>query len=230
MPPRFDPAASLRIWAVEVTVGGRLLRVPPLPAADWLPSVMTTDPLSVVDLLEDFDLAGALLEGDLTISALREGLIEIVEAAAGRSAVAAFAIAGAAADRWDVIGADVARAGVRFGEISLGAALDALYGSIARHMDEKGVAEFNRILESPTLDSAAASPGRRPPRGAQPLPASAEQYVRERPKTQRLPRPDRPGAPTAPPTGQSAPPADSGRPVGTGPTSPAAGGGSPQAA
>ena len=45
--PSFEPAASLRVWAVEVTVGGRVLRVPPLPAADWLPVVIRSDPMAV---------------------------------------------------------------------------------------------------------------------------------------------------------------------------------------
>lgn len=230
MPPRFDPAASLRIWAVEVTVGGRLLRVPPLPAADWLPAVMTTNPMSITELLEEFDLAEVLLEDGVTVETLREALVEVIEAAAGRSAVATFAIAAAAADRWDVIGADVARAGVRFGEISLGAALDALYGSIARHMDEKGLAEFTRILESPSLDSRPAPARRRPPRGAKPLPANAAQYVRERPKTQLLPPPDRRSDRTSPPTQPPPPRADSAPPAMSAASSPGAGDVSPQGA
>lgn len=205
--PHFDPAASLRIWAVEVTVGGRLLRVPPLPAADWLPPVMTTNPLAVLELVEDFDLAEVLLDGAVSVDELREGLVEIVEAAAGRTAMAAFAIAGAAAARWDVIGADLARVGLRFTEISIGAALDAIYGSLCRHMEEKALVEFNRMLDTPTV---AESAPRQPPRGAKPLPAIAEQYVRVRPKTV-LRRPqDHPAGPSGPPSEPPPIPAGSG--------------------
>jgi hypothetical protein len=220
--PRFDPAASLRVWAIEVTVGGCLLRVPPLPAADWLPSVMTTNPMAVLELVEDFDLAEVLLDGDLTVDQLREALIEVVEAASGRPAVAAFAIAGIAAQRWDVIGADLARVGLRFTEISLGAALDAIYGSVSRHMDEKALAEFNRLLDAQT--KPVESSPRRAPRGAKPLPATAEQYVRERPKTV-LRRPqDRQAAQSAPPTGQLQQPSGSDPPARSAPIPPGADG------
>lgn len=202
MHPRFDAAASLRIWAVEVTVGGRLLRVPALPAADWLPVVMTANPLAVVELLEDFDLAEALVDDGLTVDELRDALTEIVEAAGGRSSTAVFVIAGAASERWDVVGADLARAGVRFGEIPLGAALDAIYGSLIRHMDEKGVAEFNRLLLAP---ADLSHPGRMP------SPASGGQSVRERPKTQLLPRPDPQGGQSGQPSGPPASRVGSGR-------------------
>lgn len=187
--PRFDSSASLRIWAIETTVGGRLLRVPPLPSADWLPAVMRMDPFAVFDLVEDFDLGEMLTDVGLSVEELRDAAVEIVEAASGRSSIAAFAIAGAAAERWDVIGADLARAGVRFDVISLGAALDAIYGSLCRSMkDEKSLAEFNRILETPTAGDVVRQSRR--PRGAKPLPASALPFVRERPKTQLLPKPD----------------------------------------
>lgn len=196
MHPRFDPAASLRVWAVEVTVAGRLLRVPLLPAADWLPALMTGDPMAVLGLVEDFDVAEALVDGGLTVVEIRDALTEIVESATGRSAVATFALAGVAGERWDVIGADLSRVGVRFDQISIGAALDAIYGSVCRALDEKGLAEFNRILQSPSEQSTSV----RQPRGAKPLPASALPYVQTRPKTVPRRPEDRLGAETVSPT------------------------------
>lgn len=199
MHPQFDAAASLRLWAVEATVGGQLLRVPPLPASDWLPVLMAGDVMAVVGLLEDFDLAGALTDELFTVVELRDALVEVVEAVCGRSVVATFAIAGIAGDRWDVIGADLSRVGVRFDEISIGAALDAIYGSVCRALDEKGLAEFNRILQSPSGEVARPV---RQPRGAKPLPASAEQYVRVRPKTVPHRPQDRPDVSSGQPTQQ----------------------------
>jgi hypothetical protein len=188
--PRFDPVASLRVWAVEVTLSGRLLRVPALSAADWLPVVMTANPMAVVDLLEDFDLAEALVDDGITLEELQRALTEIVESAAGRSSTATFVLAGAAAERWDVVGADLARAGVRFGDISLGAALDAIYGSLIRHMDEKGAAELNRLLTSGA--GGGLSHPRRGPGGVRRQPATATQSGAIPPKTQLLPRTDLP--------------------------------------
>lgn len=187
MYPRFDPVASLRIWAVEATLGGRLLRIPPLPAADWLPVIMAGNVMQAKDLLEDFRLAECLLAGEFTVAQLRDVLTELIEEATGRTVVAAFAIAGAAAGRWDAIGADVARVGVRFDQISIAAGLDALYASVLRHMDEKTQAQFIRLL----VDQKPRGSTVRVPRDAQPLPASAMQYVQTRPKTQ-LRRPQDP--------------------------------------
>lgn len=182
MHPEFEPHASLRIWAIELPAGTQTLRVPPLPAADWLPVVMSGNPLEVFDIADDFDVTTAITDDGVTAEQLVNLLGEMIEAAAGRSLRATFGIALTGAQRWDVIGADLARAGVRFAEISLGAALDAIYGSIVRHMpDEKALAAFNRALQTP--ESAADSIRKRVPRNAPPLPASAMQYVQTRPKT-----------------------------------------------
>src|SRR5262249_36588020 len=124
-----------------------------------------------------------------------EKLEFVAEVAAGRPWLSAFAIASAAASRWDVIGADLARAGVRFDLIPLGGALDAMYGGLLRHMDEKAQQQFIRLVK----DGAPQTPRSRAPKNAKPLPSTSLQYVQTRPKTQ-LRRPqDRPDAPIEPP-------------------------------
>lgn len=180
--PRFDPEASLRIWAVETTLGEYVLKVPAVPAADWLPVLMSANPVMLLEMVEDFDLTDAILDGGVSAADVHKALLDLIEAAAGRKVRVAFGIAMAASERWDVLGADLARAGVRFDEISLGAALDAIYGSIMRHMpDEKAIASFNRVLDS--SDGVDESVRRRIPKDAKPLPASALQYAKTRPKT-----------------------------------------------
>lgn len=193
--PTFEPEASLRVWAVEVVLAERTLVIPALPAADWLPVLMTLDPMAVFDLVEGFDLVAEILAG-VTLAELSGAAEEILEAATGRSARAALTIAGAAGGRWEVIGADLARVGVDFTRISIGAALDAIYGSIARHMDEKGIAQFNLMLDAAGSGSSLAN---------------AEPFGRERPKTVLLPRPDPPAGPSGPPTPQRLRPDGSGR-------------------
>lgn len=211
MYPAFDPAASLRIWAVETEVGGRTLRIPPLPAAEWLPAVFAGDPWALRDLVEEFEFADLLLDGQATVSTIREALVFLLESASGRTVIATYGIAGAAAGRWDVIGSDLARAGMRFDLVPLGYVLDAMYASLMRHMDEKAQAAFTRLLVT-----GPETPRARGPRRQKPLPANALQYVQTRPKTQLLPRPGREGDPSEQPTQQRAEPGRSGRVARTG--------------
>lgn len=193
--PSFDASASVRIWAVEATLGGRQLRVPPLPASEWLPLFFEGKVLGIRELLEDFDLREALREEAFTFAEFKEKMEFMAEVAAGRPWLSAYAIAGAAANRWDVIGSDLARAGVRFDQIPLGGALDAMYASLLRHMDEAAQQQFIRLVK----DGAPPKPKSRAPKNAKPLPSTSLQYVQTRPKTQ-LRRPqDRPDAPTEPP-------------------------------
>lgn len=210
--PTFDPAASLRIWAVEVDLAGFTLRIPPLPASDWLPILMRLEVLGLMELIEDVDLDEPLMDGTLKADQVVKALEELTEAATGRTQWCTMMLALSAREHWHVVGADLARAGVRFDQISIGAALDAIYGSLCRSMDEKGIAKFNRALEHPPVDTVQPREIR-PPRGAKPLPASAEQYVRVRPKTV-LRRPqDRQPAPSATPIGPPVPPAHSDPPA-----------------
>jgi hypothetical protein len=207
--PTFDPVASLRMWAVEVEVGGITLRIPPLPASDWLPFLMSADILGTLDLAEDVDIEGMLIDGVVSIDVLREALERLVESAAGRSSWVAMVIAHTASAHWHVVGADLARAGMRFIEIPLGAALDAMYGSLIRAMDEKGIKQFNDSLDRGPVTSAGPAVPRA--LAERPLPASAAQYVRVRPRTRlRRPQGRQPGPPASPmPT--PPPLADSGR-------------------
>lgn len=204
---KVDPVASLRVWAVEVDVAGRTLRVPPLPAADWLPVLMSLDPLNVLDIADDVGIEGALLDGTLSYDALRGALESLVEMAAGRRCETALVLAGIASEHWAVVGGELARRGIRFADIPLGAALDAVYSVLCALTDEKGVAALNRALDGAV---ATGAPRSRVP-APRPVPASAEQYVRVRPKT-RLRRPqDHPADPNASPTPPPAPPAGSAR-------------------
>lgn len=201
--PRFDPVASLGIWAVEVDLAGHLLRIPPLPAGDWLPYLMRLDLTGLLDLAEGVDVEEMLLDGEVTDEQLQEALTLLLEAAAGRSMWCALALANIAAENWHVVGGALARRGVRLEVLPLGAALDAIYGTLAANMDAKGLAAFHLILDRDVTRPTA------PRRRAAPVPASAEQYVRERPRTvQRRPQ-DRLAAQTEQPTRPPEPPAGS---------------------
>lgn len=204
--PTFDPVASLRMWAVEVELGSHTLRIPPLPAADWLPAMMRLDVLSLLDLVEDVDMYELLVEDAVTLEAVGEAMEQLLEAAAGRPSWTALALAYIAARHWPVVGGDLARSGVRFTEIPLGAALDAIYGSLIRSMDEKSLKSFNAALERPTAEGVATSRGYPAPR---PVPASAEPYVRARSRSRLRMPPDRAGDPNARPIRRRVRPAES---------------------
>jgi hypothetical protein len=82
---RFDPAANLRCWAVDVDVAGRTFAIPPLPAAPWLLAVLE-GPLAVVPgLVDDTDgmLDEMLLDGTVHVAELEVAAHAAVEAAAG---------------------------------------------------------------------------------------------------------------------------------------------------
>jgi hypothetical protein len=209
--PSFDPVASFEITAVEATLCGRLLRIPALPASEWLAQLMrTSDALALMALLEDDPTDELFADGLATAADVRVSLEGMLEVAAGCKPWTAFCLAAVAREHWQYIGGELVRSGVRLAEISLGAALVAVYTTVSARLDEKALASFNRALESPM--PAQDSVRSRIPRDALRLPAIAEQYARVRPKT--VPR--RPQDPqdvsSGQPTPLPSPPADSAAP------------------
>jgi hypothetical protein len=183
-----DPVASMRVWAVDVDIGGELMRIPPTPAADWMPSLMEGDILGILDLTDGIDFEQALIDGTVTIKDVISGVVKLLESAAGRSAWSTFALAALAKRQWSRVGADLARYSVKLNQISLSAALDAIYGALVKGMDEKGLARLDAALSRPPAEFQRAL-GLEPvgvlssSRMSAHVPASAEQYVRVRPKT-----------------------------------------------
>lgn len=210
-----DPIASMRIWAIEVDLGANVARIPPTCAADWMPCLMRMDVMGVLDLVEGFSLEESLMDGELTVIQARDAAVKLLESAAGRPAWTALALVSLATRYWGSVGADLMRVSVKFDQISLGAALDAIYGSLSKGMDEKALQRLNVTLERPPMEFILAMggqlPAKRPGREVKPLPATAEQYVRVRPKTV-LRRPqDRLPSPSELPTVQLSRLANNGR-------------------
>ena len=70
-----DPAASLRIWAIEFELGGRTFEVPALPAADWLLMLMNGDPpLGVLDMGDLSAVDEMILGGEVASSEVGKAL------------------------------------------------------------------------------------------------------------------------------------------------------------
>lgn len=148
-PPEVDPAASLAIWSIEVALGGKMFTIPPLPASDWLPALMTGDPTRVFPgLVEDSDeLDMMLVEGTVGPEEVAEAAADAIEQAAGRRMWPALVLANVARKQWSIIGSELAKSGiVRFDQIPLGSALDAIYGVAVSRLGDEGRQRFHRLL------------------------------------------------------------------------------------
>lgn len=208
-----DPAASMRIWAVELNLGGRVFEIPALPAADWLPILMEGDTVAVLDLTEDPELDLMIISGEITPTELAAAIDAAVEQVAGRPVYQATVLAQVAQLQWTVVGGDLARRGFRWDEVPLGAALDAIHVTVLAHLrttanqeeTQAGLASpaerFRELMDgeptpTTTTKSGARTRRRRPDRkamadfenmaGPKPAPvrATAAQSGGGRPRTQ----------------------------------------------
>lgn len=158
-----DPLASMRCWAITVELGGREFEIPALPAVDWWPVLLDSNPSTFLDLLKseteagESDLDGMLLDGMITGADLSEAASDAIEEATGRSLHAAFVLATVANIQWPVIGGQMARDGFRWDVQPIGAALDAVYAIVLEAMEEKNRGKFLALLENDT----ASQPGRK---------------------------------------------------------------------
>lgn len=145
-----DPAASMRIWAVELNLGGRVFEIPALPAADWLPLLMEGDVTSVLDLIEDPALDRMILSGEIAPAELAASVNMAVEQVSGRPVHQATVLAQVARLQWTVVGGDLARRGLRWDEVPLAAALDAIHVTVLTHLRTTANEEETRAgLPSP---------------------------------------------------------------------------------
>lgn len=207
-----DPAASMQVWAIEIDLGGRTFDVPALPAAFWLPILLEGNPLRVLDLIEEGseELDDLLLSGQLDPDGLVEALVVAIEQAAGRPFHAAFVLAQVAQTQWATVSGLLAERGFDWSTRPLGAALDAIYSIVAKHLKEDAVAQFHQLLDNPmslssgrrrrvNRDKALADfeqvAGPRP----EGVKATGARSGSARPKTRPRPQPRRQAAPSSVP-------------------------------
>lgn len=151
-----DALAALRIWALDVDLGGEVFTVPPRPAADWFIAIIDTEtPLPLIPGLMDRDaeerITDMLLDGTIDADLLVTRQRELLTAAAGRPWWEADRLIRSSAESWNIIGGELTRLGVDLGKESLASVLNAIYVICVRTMDEKERNKFDIDLRMPPI-------------------------------------------------------------------------------
>jgi len=151
-----DALAALRIWALEVELGGDTFVVPPRPAVEWFLAILDEDvPLPLIPGLMDGDaeerVADLLLDGTVTAELIAVRSRELLTAAAGRPWWEADRLIRSSGASWHIIGGELTRLGVDLNTVSLAAALNAIYVICVRTMDEKERNRFDIDLRLPPI-------------------------------------------------------------------------------
>lgn len=151
-----DALAALKIWALEVELGGETFVVPARPAADWFLAILDEEAvLPLIPGMMDPDaddrigelLLDEVIDTDLIVARSRE----LLTAAAGRSWWEADRLIRSSAASWHIIGGELTRLGVDLEKVSLAAALNAIYVICVRTMDEKERNKFDIDLRLPPI-------------------------------------------------------------------------------
>jgi len=151
-----DALAALKIWALDVDLGGETFEVPALPAADWFVAILSEDtPLPLIPGLmsrgAEERITDMLLTGELDVQDVVTRSRELLAAAAGRSWWEADRLIRSSAASWHIIGGELTRLGVDLSRVSLAAALNAIYVVCVRTMDEKERNKFDIDLRLPPI-------------------------------------------------------------------------------
>lgn len=151
-----DALAALKIWALDVDLGGETFTVPPRPAADWFVAILDPDavlPLipGLMDEAAQERIADMLLDGLVSPDEIVTRSRELLTAAAGRPWWEADRLIRSSGQSWHIIGGELTRVGVDLGQVSLASALNAIYVICVRTMDEKERNKFDIDLRLPPI-------------------------------------------------------------------------------
>ena len=186
-----DPLASMRCWAIGVTLGGQEYTIPAAPAAAWWPLLAEPSGSALLDMIKDPDLTDRLWQGEIETQDISDATIETIEAAAGRSVTAALLIASIADEHWASINGQLTREGVRWDVLPLGAVLDAIHALLMERFGDSKNEKTGRLVREDylaALEMPLSGTGSR----------VSEQAISDF-ETMAGPRPTRSGGVTAPP-------------------------------
>jgi len=109
---RFDAAPSLRVWAVQVELGGRSYRIPPRPASDWLQAIAAPGLGAIVPgLLEQSedteDMLDMVLDGAIAFTDWQEAARSAIAEISGTKWWSATRLTAYLLGHWGTVGAAV---------------------------------------------------------------------------------------------------------------------------
>lgn len=167
---KFDPAAPLRCWAVDVDLLGHTWHIPALPAADWIGAAPGGEDYTgiIPGLLAEPDAAEVIADaylamldgGDDPSEAIATAARDAIEAATGVSWWIGERLMWLA-QQWEGVGGELIRQGIDFARAPIGAVCVAVWRIISAVPDEstraKLVAQIERPPAGVELDEDAAS-------------------------------------------------------------------------
>ena len=145
-----DPASSLRPSPIVITVGGREIEIPALPAVEWL-EVLMADNFQFDDLFIELlpDGVDVMLGDWVPVEDMEDLGLAILEQASARHWWIALRLIGTLMDHWDVMGAEATFHNVDPSRLSLAAWLDSMLVLLMQRIQAEQQAMFVSRLEAP---------------------------------------------------------------------------------
>lgn len=129
---KIDATASLKVWAVTVTLGGERHRIPPRPAASWLGAIGSNNLSRVVPgLLEDTeageDLLDRVLDGEIPVAEWQDACRQAIGTVTGMKWWTAARLTSYLLGNWGTMGGAVIAKGLDPAVAPVGAVLTLVY-------------------------------------------------------------------------------------------------------
>lgn len=124
-----DALPSLRCWAVEISIGDELYRIPPLPAADWMIAISASFTRVVPGLLDgDIEsLLDGLACGEVPYAEIRDAARDAIAQTSGMKWWAAARLVYYLDQHWGTVGGALLSRGTNPSTSPLGAVLTSTY-------------------------------------------------------------------------------------------------------
>lgn len=146
---------SLQPWPVEISIGSCLLRIPAMPASEWVALLSSGEDIleEILGAVEDEDavddLIDAMLSGQVDAEDFARVAMETVTLVSGRPWWVTLGMIQVAVGAWDVIGGYVSLHNLRADQLSLQAWCDGLLATLMLHIPEDKRNSFLTRLKVP---------------------------------------------------------------------------------
>lgn len=150
-----EAAASLRLWAITVDLGGQEYTIPAKPAADWVVAVLNAEDeiFPVLSLLEPDDYEAAkdrvLIDMAVSFEEVAEVSKQALSAVSGWKWWSAEVLIHSAAAEWRLISGEMTKRGLDPNRLPLGAWLNGLYAMATEKLTASERMAFDMRLDRP---------------------------------------------------------------------------------